>query len=62
MNEGRKMSNIYIENGYENRQDYLEDLGEQYGPNAVASLASMLGPEEDFDALPAMLEELEYFC
>ncbi len=47
------MSNIYEENGFKNRTDYLNSLSEEYGvPKAfVYSLAHLLGENEDFDGL-----------
>lgn len=58
-------SNIYPEKGYENREEYLNDLSDSYGvPSfAVSSLAEMLGPNEDFDGLPIALEDYaDMFC
>lgn len=57
------MSNIYKENGYENRKEYLESLAEDYGIDygTVAMLASMLGASEDFDGLISTLEDYEDF-
>lgn len=57
------MSNIYKENGYENRKEYLESLAEDYGLDyeTVAMLASMLGASEDFDGLISALEDYEDF-
>lgn len=53
------MSNIYLENGYENREDYLKSLAEDYDVSldAVHTLADMLGPDEDFDGLLSELED-----
>ena len=44
--------NIYQENGYTSRKDYLQSLAEEYGVDyqTVAYLASLLGSSEDFDA------------
>jgi hypothetical protein len=44
---------IYTENGYESRKDYLNELADENGVERkiVYMLASMLGPEEDFDGL-----------
>lgn len=55
------MSNIYKENGYENRQDYLKNLAEDYGADihTVSTLADLLGPDEDFDGLVTSLEDME---
>lgn len=57
------MSNIYKENGYENRKEYLESLSDDYGIDygTVAMLASMLGASEDFDGLISALEDYEDF-
>lgn len=57
------MANIYKENGYENRKEYLESLAEDYGLDygTVAMLASMLGASEDFDGLISALEDYEDF-
>lgn len=49
--------NIYQENGYQNRRDYLESLCEDYPRDAVYALASILGSSEDFDGLITSLED-----
>lgn len=51
--------NVYQENGYKNRRDYLKCMAEDYGAplETVHALASVLGPEEDFDGLIVMLED-----
>ena len=51
--------NIYQENGYESRKDYLECLADDFGVDAyiVFELAALLGPSEDFDGLVSMLED-----
>ena len=53
------MENLYIENGYKNRKDYLENLASDMGidKEIVFSLASMLGSIEDFDGLVSSLED-----
>ena len=45
--------NIYQENGYADRDDYLTCLSEDYGVSIedVFSLAEMLGENEDCDGL-----------
>lgn len=55
------MNNVYINNGYENRQDYLESLVCEFGVDAstVFMLADMLGPSEDFDGLVTSLEDYQ---
>lgn len=54
-------NNIYQENGYENRKDYLECLSEDYGVplDIICSLAGLLGKNEDFDGLISVLEDVE---
>ena len=53
--------NIYQENGYADRDDYLTSLSEDYGLpiEDVYSLAEMLGENEDFDGLVSALEDAE---
>ena len=53
--------NIYQENGYADRDDYLTCLSEDYGVSIedVFSLAEMLGDNEDFDGLVSALEDAE---
>jgi hypothetical protein len=52
-------ANIYVENGYKNRSDYLRSLADDYGvPLVVVSMLSdMLGPLEDFDGLISNLDD-----
>ena len=44
---------IYREYGYDDRDDYLRSLADDYGvpEEAVQALADILGPDEDFDGL-----------
>lgn len=51
---------IYTDNGYESRRDYLTQLAEDYGVelDTVLMLASMLGPNEDFDGLVSSMEDM----
>jgi hypothetical protein len=51
---------VYKEHGYETRRAYLEGLAEEYPREAVFALASMLGPNEDFDGLVTALEDAEF--
>lgn len=53
------MSDVYLEKGYGSREDYLKSLAEDYDVNldTVYALASMLGPNEDFDGLLSELED-----
>lgn len=52
---------IYQENGYKDRQDYLECIALDYGVpiEVVISLAEVLGENEDWDALVLALEDAE---
>ena len=52
---------VYQENGYKNRKDYLMQIGDDYGadPQTVFELANVLGPNEDFDGLVSALEDYE---
>lgn len=52
-------TNVYKENGYLNREEYLESLAEEYCVDleTVSSIADMLGETEDFDGLVMALED-----
>ena len=54
--------NIYQQNGYADRDNYLTCLSEDYGVSIedMYSLAEMLGENEDFDGLICALEDAEY--
>jgi hypothetical protein len=56
------MSNIYKDNGFDNREEYLKDLAEQYDVDFVVvyNMAETLGPTEDFDGLINMLEDMHH--
>ena len=53
---------VYRENGYDDRDDYLRSLADDYGVplDAVLALADILGPDEDFDGLVSNLEDAMY--
>ena len=53
--------NIYQQNGYADRDDYLTCLSEDYDVSIedVYSLAEMPGEHEDFDGLVSALEDAE---
>jgi len=53
--------NIYQQNGYESRDDYLQCLADDYGLplDFVHNLAELLGENEIFDALISALEDAE---
>lgn len=55
------MMNIYQENGYKNREEYLKCLAEDYDLDykMITELAELLGENEDFDGLVNMLEDAE---
>ena len=52
---------IYTEQGFQSRKDYLTGLAEDFGlpVNTVFMVASMLGPNEDFDGLISHLEDID---
>ena len=53
-------TSIYKRNGYEDREDYLSCLADDYGlslEEVVRPLAELLGPDEDFDGLVSSLED-----
>lgn len=54
------MSDIYTENGYRSRRHYLECLADDYAVDleVVLTLASLYGPNEDFDGLVTDLQDL----
>ena len=52
------MDNIWLNNGYSSREDYLNELREQYGAEKVNLCLTFLPPEEDFDGLVATLEDM----
>lgn len=51
---------VYQRNGYSGRDEYLDNLANEYGGDVVYALADMLGPNEDFDGLITELEEASY--
>lgn len=53
------MNDIYKENGFESREDYLKGLAEELDMDEsfVFMTADLLGPNEDFDGLVTMLED-----
>jgi len=52
-------TDIYNDNGYDNRDDYLQSLAEDYGVGlgTVKMLSDLLGPSEDFDGLVTGLQD-----
>lgn len=55
--------NVYQENGFENRKEYLKFLADEYGVSLsdVLMIASTLGPNEDFDGLVTSLQDFVEF-
>lgn len=53
--------NIYQENGYKDRREYLQSMSEEFDVpiEAVMCLAEILGEDEDFDGLVSSLEDYE---
>lgn len=51
--------NIYTENGYKDRADYLHALADDMCADfaTVCLMADLLGESEDFDGLVSMLED-----
>lgn len=56
-----EQQNIYQENGYESREDYLQCMADDYGVplEVVQSLFDVLGDSEAFDGLIVALEDAE---
>lgn len=52
--------NVYQENGYKSRKDYLQSLAAEYDVDyqTVACLAALLGSGEDFDGLVVAVEDV----
>jgi len=51
---------IYVQNGYANRDDYLECLAEdnEVDVETVFMLAGVLGENEDFDGLVTSIQDM----
>jgi len=54
-------TDFYQDNGYEDRNDYLSCIADDYGVDliTVRYLADLLGPNEDFDGLISALDDME---
>ena len=54
------MENVYNDQGYETRKEYLKMLSDMYGIDleTVNYLAELLGENEDFDGLVTTLEDM----
>jgi hypothetical protein len=55
--------NVYQENGFNSRRDYLVSLAEDFGvaQDFVFTLASLLGKNEDFDGLITAIEDYDEY-
>lgn len=56
----RIFKSTYRAHGYNDREDYLSSMAEDYGldlDQVVRPLADLLGPSEDFDGLVSALED-----
>lgn len=55
----QQQAEVYKRKGYNSRKEYLAGLADDYGVDLdiVLSIASVLGPNEDFDGLVSMVEE-----
>lgn len=53
------MSDVYQENGFKSREDYLMSLAKKYNTDIrlLHTLADIMGPEQDFDGLVTMLND-----
>jgi hypothetical protein len=59
MVHSEEFMNVYQENGYKDRKDYLKSLAEDFDMDYkdVVMLATTLGESEDFDGLITSLED-----
>ena len=48
---------VYYAHGFDNREQYIASLKEDYDPELVDALTSVLPPSEDFDGLVTELED-----
>jgi len=51
---------VYLENGFKDRDEYLESLCNEYPSELVYMCSDMLGETEDFDGLISHLEDFQY--
>ena len=51
-------NSVYVRNGFEDREDYLNSLREEYGAAKVNLLIGLLPASEDFDGLITDLQDL----
>ena len=50
-------NSVYVQHGYANREEYLDELRNDYGKELVDALTSMLPSSEDFDGLVIELQD-----
>jgi len=48
---------VYELNGYASREEYLDELREEYGSDLVNTIITVLPASEDFDGLVTTLED-----
>jgi hypothetical protein len=48
---------VYEQNGFADREEYLDSLREEYGAELVDAMTSVLPASEDFDGLLVELED-----
>ena len=48
---------VYELNGYASREEYLDELREEYGADLVNTVITVLPASEDFDGLVTTLED-----
>lgn len=60
MNTNNALQSIYVQNGYKSRDHYLRSLAEENGVDeeSVFAIASVYGPNEDFDGLVTAVADL----
>ena len=49
----------YERDGFENREEYLDNLKDNYDPDMVDLLSDLLGDNEDYDGLLSELEDYD---
>jgi len=54
----QQIMSIYTDNGYSSREDYLNELREDYG-DLVDIALTVLPPSEDFDGLITTLQDMQ---
>lgn len=56
------MPDIYVQHGYEDRNEYLRAIAEEHGIDVekVFLVAELLGESEEFDGLVSALSDVAY--